>query len=175
LVRIRHSAHFQQQQKGPVERGCIAFLQRSKIPNPKKSVFDLCQTARWKGLLIFEDLVEDIMANKSEQLSGSPSMLSISDQTEAMFEMQKEVLKAYEEAGRAWIERVKSEVTLWSALAAKLGASRTMPEGFQACQDAFAQHMQMVADDGRHLFEDGQKIVASISRTMSNGWPKKSS
>jgi hypothetical protein len=163
------------EQKSPVERSCIAFLQRSKITNPKKSVFDLCQTARWNGLLILKDLVEDIMENKSEQHSGSLPMLSISDQTEAVFEMQKEVLKAYEEAFRTWIERVKSEVTLWSALAAKLGASRTMPEGFQACQDTFAQHMQMVADNSRHLFEDGQRIVASISRTMSNGWPKKGS
>jgi hypothetical protein len=35
--------------------------------------------------------------------------------------------------------------------------------------------MQMVADDGRRLFEDGQKTIASISRTMLTGWPKESS
>jgi hypothetical protein len=28
--------------------------------------------------------------------------------------------------------------------------------------------MQMVTDDGRRVFEDGQKIIASTSRTMPN-------
>jgi hypothetical protein len=104
------------------------------------------------------------MANKSEPHSALPP--------EATFAMQKTLLNAYEEIGGAWIERVKAEVALWSDLAAKLSASRTMPDGLQACQDTFAQRMQMVADDGRRLFEDSQKIITSISRTMPNGWPK---
>jgi hypothetical protein len=36
-----------------------------------------------------------------------------------------------------------------------------------ACGGIFAQRMQMVADDGRRLFENGQKIIASISRTSA--------
>jgi hypothetical protein len=113
------------------------------------------------------------MANKSEPHSGLPPHLPIGkEQAEAMLEIQKDVLKTYEEIGRAWIERVKAEVTLWSDLASKLSASRSMPDGLQACQETFSQRMQMVADDGRRLFEDGQKIIASIS---TNGWRKKSS
>lgn len=113
------------------------------------------------------------MVNKFERHLGSLPFLSIGkEHTEAMFEMQKEVLKAYEETGRAWIERVKAEVALWSDLAAKLTASRTMPDGLQACQDTFVQRIQMVADDGRRLFDDGQKIIASISRIKPNGWSK---
>jgi hypothetical protein len=92
-----------------------------------------------------------------------------------MFETQKEVLKTCDEVGCAWIERVKPEVGLWPELATKLSASRTMPAGLQACQNTFAQRRQMVADDGRHLFDDGQKIIASMSRTMSNGCPKDNS
>jgi hypothetical protein len=50
-----------------------------------------------------------------------------------------------------------------------------MPDGLRACQGTFAQYMQMVAENGQHLFEAGQKIIASFSRTMSAGWAKKNS
>lgn len=114
------------------------------------------------------------MANKSEPQLGSLPFLP-SGQTEAMLDMQKELLKAYEESGRAWVERVKAEVALWSDFAWKLRGSSTVPEGLKACQDTFAERMEMVADDGRRLFEDGQKIIASVSRGMPNGWAKESS
>jgi hypothetical protein len=91
------------------------------------------------------------------------------DQTNAMIELQKEVFSAYEEAGRAWIARVKSEVELWSDLAAKLSSSKSVPDGLVACQDYVAQRMRMAAEDGRRLFEEGQKIIGTISRSMPNG------
>ena len=48
-----------------------------------------------------------------------------SDRTSsAMLNLQKEVLDVYEQASRAWFDRVKSEVNLWSALARKLSATR---------------------------------------------------
>jgi len=113
------------------------------------------------------------MEHKSELNGGSLPFLAIgTQQTEAMLEMQKEMLKAYEEVGRAWTERIKAEVALWSDPASKLSASRTVPDGLQACQDTFAQRMRMVADDGQRLFEDGQKVIANISRTMPDGLSK---
>jgi hypothetical protein len=36
-----------------------------------------------------------------------------------------------------------------------------------ACGGTFAQRMQMVANDGRRLFEVGQKIIASISHASA--------
>jgi hypothetical protein len=41
-------------------------------------------------------------------------------QTDAVLNLQKELLDTYEEASRAWLSRVKSEVELWSNLASKL-------------------------------------------------------
>jgi endonuclease YncB( thermonuclease family) len=37
--------------------------------------------------------------------------------------MQKELLDVYEQASRAWLARVKSEVDLWAELAAKLSVN----------------------------------------------------
>jgi hypothetical protein len=50
------------------------------------------------------------------------------EQAEAMLGMQKELLDAYEQASRAWLARVKSEVDLWTELTANLTATRFLPE-----------------------------------------------
>jgi hypothetical protein len=68
--------------------------------------------------------------------------------------------------------RVKSEVDLWSELAAKLTATHSVPEILQTYQKCVAQRMQMAAEDGRQLYEECQKITKKISGSMSNGWPK---
>jgi hypothetical protein len=46
--------------------------------------------------------------------------------------LQKELLDAYEKAGRVWLARVKSEVELWSELAAKLTTVRSVPDALES-------------------------------------------
>ncbi len=94
------------------------------------------------------------------------------DRSETMLEMQKDMFHAYEEASKAWVARVKSEAELWSNLAAKLAASHSLPEGMEAYKDCVSQRMQMAAEDGRRLFEDGQKIIGAMTRSLPNGFPK---
>jgi Phasin protein len=100
---------------------------------------------------------------------------SSKQQTEAMANVPKELLDAYEQASRDWLARVKSEVDLWSQLAAKLSATRSAPEAMQAYQEYMAQRMQMAAEDGRRLADDCQKMMSKIGMPFSNGWPKGSS
>jgi hypothetical protein len=94
------------------------------------------------------------------------------EQSEAMLNLQRELLGAYEEAGRAWLARVQSEVDLWSGLAAKLSATRSVPEAVAAYQECVAQRMKMAAEDGQRLADECQKGMNKISRALSNGWPK---
>ncbi len=93
------------------------------------------------------------------------------ERTQAMVALQKELLETYEQASRAWLDRVKSEVELWSQLAAKLTATRSVPEAVQAYQESVAQRMQMAAEDGRRLFDECQKISHKITQSLSNGRP----
>jgi len=119
------------------------------------------------------------MANKSETAGSETTNLNAmsffqfgKDQTEAMLSIQKEIMAAYEEASHAWVERVKSEVALWSALASKLSASKSLPDGVDAYRDVVAQRMKLAAEDGQRLFEEGQKIIGAVTRSLSNGGPK---
>ena len=93
------------------------------------------------------------------------------EQTEAMLGVQKELLEACEQASRAWLARMKSEVDLWSGLATKLAATRSAPEALGAYQECLAQRMQMAAEDWRRLSEDYQKVMQTITQSPSYGRP----
>jgi hypothetical protein len=93
------------------------------------------------------------------------------EQTEAMLGMQKELLDAYEQASRAWLARVRSEVDLWTELAAKLTATRSLPEALGTYQACVTQRMQMAAEDGRRMSEECQKLLQTFTRPLPNGWP----
>jgi hypothetical protein len=116
------------------------------------------------------------MTSKSSDVSSSETANSAlrlffgQGHNEAMLNMQKELLEAYEHASRAWLARMKSEAELWSELAAKLTATHSIPEGLAAYQKCVAQRMQMAAEDGRELFDECQKIGQKIGRSLSNGW-----
>jgi len=95
--------------------------------------------------------------------------------TEATFKIQKDVLDAYEEASRAWLARVRSEVELWSQLSTKLAATRSIPEALGAYQEVVAQRMQMAAEDGKRMSDDCREIMSKITSSLSRGWPVESS
>ena len=109
-------------------------------------------------------------ARAAKQLPGN--FLNLGEaQSEAILGMQKEVLQAYEQISRAWLERVKLEAELWSNLAAEMSASTSVPGALSAFQECVARRIQMAADDGQRLFEDSQKIMNTITRAISNGGP----
>jgi hypothetical protein len=88
-------------------------------------------------------------------------------QTEGLLNLQKELLETYERASRAWLDRVKSEVELWSRFCAKLTATRSVPEAMEAYQHCVAERMQMAAEDGKRLFDECQNLTQKIARSMN--------
>ena len=59
-------------------------------------------------------------------------MWEIAIQKDAAVALQKELLEAYEQASRAWLARMQSDVALWSELATKLTVTRSVPEAYEA-------------------------------------------
>jgi hypothetical protein len=94
------------------------------------------------------------------------------ERTEAMIHLQQDLLGVYQEAGKAWVDRVQSEVQFWSDLAGKLAVSRSIPQGMETCSESIAHRLEMAAEDGRRLFEDGQKMIARVSASLTNGAAK---
>src|SRR5262245_27442718 len=93
-------------------------------------------------------------------------------QTEGALNLQKELLETYEHASRAWLDRVKSEIDLWSRLGANLTATRSVPEAMEVYQKCVAERMQMAAQDGKRLFDECQNITQRIAGSLNGGrWP----
>ena len=107
------------------------------------------------------------MSTKQSDLSEVGKM-----PTERMRNLQKELLETYEQASRVWLDRVKSEVELWSRLNTKLTASHSVPEAMEAYQKCVREQMKMAAEDGKRLFEDCQNISQKIAGSLNGGrWP----
>ena len=66
--------------------------------------------------------------------------------------LQKELIDTYEQASRAWLQRVNSKIALWSELVTKLSATRSIPGALEVYQKYAAQRMQMAVTDGQQLF-----------------------
>ena len=87
--------------------------------------------------------------------------------TNAMLNLQKDLIELYEQASRAWLDRAKSEMERWSGLAAKLISTRSLPDAMEAYQKCVAEQMQMAADDGRRFFDDCQMITQKIASAFN--------
>jgi Phasin protein len=104
--------------------------------------------------------------------AGAESLWKLGrEQTEATMKLQKDVLEAYEEANRAWLARLQSEIDLWSQTAAKLGATRSFPEALSAYQECVTKRIQMAAEDGQRLSEECREMMGKMTNSMSKGWP----
>jgi hypothetical protein len=90
------------------------------------------------------------------------------ERTDAVFNIQKELLDAYAELNRSWAARVKSEVDFWSHLAAKLSDTHSAPDGLDAYRHYVSERMQMAADDGARLLRNSQKIMSAFTGTLPN-------
>ena len=78
--------------------------------------------------------------------------------------LQKELSEAYKQASRAWLTRVNSEIALWSELATRLSATRSIPEALEIYRKYAAQRMQMAVADGQRLFDECQRITQRITQ-----------
>jgi hypothetical protein len=111
-------------------------------------------------------------ANTAAAIAPAQMLQFGKERTEAMIHVQKQLLDAYQEASKGWVDRVQSEVKFWSELAGKLAASRSVPEGMETCSESIAHRLQMAAEDGQRLFEDGQKMIAAVTASLTNGSAK---
>lgn len=92
-------------------------------------------------------------------------------QREAALNLQKVILESCEQASGAWIDRMQSEISLWSDFATKLSSTKSIPEAFETCTKCASQRMQMAADDGRKLVEDAQQMTQKVVQSLGNGRP----
>ena len=112
------------------------------------------------------------MASGTPTGSIEPFLVFGREQTESAVSLQQEVLDAYERASRLWLERVKSELDLWSELAEKLASTHSVNEALETCAKSVAQQMRMTVADGQKLFDECREVTERATHLLTNGLPK---
>jgi hypothetical protein len=88
-------------------------------------------------------------------------------QADALKAMQNEFSTLFEEAKRAYTDRIETEQKLTAELISNLSQVKTVTDGAKIYQDWVAKHLQLWAEDGRRMVSDSQKFCAAASRMMS--------
>jgi hypothetical protein len=94
------------------------------------------------------------------------------ERAETAMNLQKELMQAYEQASRAWLERVQTELSLWTDLASKLTATRSLPDAIEAYTKTVSRQIQMTAEDGKRLLDNAQQVTDKITKALGNDWPR---
>jgi phasin protein len=81
---------------------------------------------------------------------------------------QTEFLEKLQEMNRQWFDRAQSGANLASEFASKLTAARSIPEAMAAYQEWASRRFEMMAEDGKHLFADAQKLMEAATRLLPN-------
>jgi Phasin protein len=113
---------------------------------------------------------KDIVGSPAAKADLPPFLNWGQERTGAALALQKELLASYEQVNRAWLARVQSEIALWSDLATKLTATKTLPEALEAYAKCVSERMKMAADNGRLLADEAQQITQKIAKALGNGW-----
>lgn len=81
-----------------------------------------------------------------------------------------ELLDTFREMSLSWVERASAEVQLGLKLTKDLSAAHSVPEAFTAYQEWLSKEMDARAEDARQLMSDGQKLMDTSARILTNGW-----
>jgi hypothetical protein len=89
---------------------------------------------------------------------------------EEFAKVQTEIFDQVRAANQQWMERLQHQTKLASKVAAQLATAHSIPEAMSIYREWTSQQLQIMANDGKHLFEDAQKLIGVSARLLSNGW-----
>ena len=82
--------------------------------------------------------------------------------------MQTEMFDTLQTIGRQWMERRTCEAELALNLPNRLAGARTLPDAVSTYQEWLSEWLAMCNEDSRRFLSDGQKIVATGVRCLTN-------
>ena len=90
-------------------------------------------------------------------------------QIEALLEVQKELMQTLEGINHDVFSRAKKEADIASEFVGKLAGARSIPDATTTYQEWATKEMELLAADGRQMFEHGGKLMQASRRLFSNG------
>jgi hypothetical protein len=88
---------------------------------------------------------------------------------ETLLEVQKEFMQTLEDFNRDLFSHAKAEAELVSEFMGKLTSVRSLPDATTAYQEWASREMELLAQDGRSMFANGEKLLQASRRLFTNG------
>jgi Phasin protein len=89
---------------------------------------------------------------------------------EEFAKVQTEILDQVRAVNQQWMERLQHQANLASKVAAQLATAHSIPEATSIYREWTSQQLELMANDGKHLLDDTQKLIGASARLLSNGW-----
>ena len=102
-------------------------------------------------------------------LNAGGFLASESKRVETVKEVQKQLLDTFEQFNRQQLARGKQEMEFASEFAGKITSARSVPDVMNAYQNWISKRMALYVEDGRKLFEDGQRVLNTTMKLLSIG------
>ncbi len=88
---------------------------------------------------------------------------------ESLLAAQKEMVQTLEGIHQNMFTHVKAENALAAEFISKIGSVRSVPEATSAYHEWASREMELFAEDGRRMFENGEKLLQASRRMFVNG------
>jgi hypothetical protein len=86
---------------------------------------------------------------------------------EALLDMQKEFVQTLEGFNRDLFSHAKAEAELVSEFMGKLTSVRSLPDATTAYHEWASREMELLAQDGRNMFANGEKLLQASRRLFT--------
>jgi hypothetical protein len=110
-----------------------------------------------------------------ESVKATPTLIASElletarNRIEALLEVQKELMQTLEGINHDVFSRAKKEADIASEFVGKLAGARSIPDATTTYQEWATKEMELLAADGRQMFEHGGKLMQASRRLFSNG------
>jgi hypothetical protein len=95
-----------------------------------------------------------------------PELLDLArKRMDALLSVQQELMQTLEGINHDMFNRAKAEAALASEFVGKLSAARSVPDATSTCQEWASRELELLAEDGRHMFANGEKMM-QVSRRL---------
>jgi hypothetical protein len=113
----------------------------------------MAQTARNDSAETINQATADVAAGAKKQY-------------DAFANAQSEFFGKCQEASRYWLDRMSAEAKLASEFTANLSAAHSIPDAMTAWQEWTSRHLEMMAEDTKHLMNQAQMFVQNGSKGL---------
>src|SRR5690348_13887539 len=99
--------------------------------------------------------------------TGEPVRKSMLHQMERFWEGQRKILEEYDSFSRAMLERRRTATQSTLDTLRRMGSAADGAEWTQCCSDWLTGSFARVAEDSREMVQEGWKLLAEVSQTMT--------